>query len=73
MDETAQKIGAVNTIVNREGKLFGYNTDWLGVVKAFEERGIEIKGKRVAVIGAGGASRAVIYALKERSKGNYYL
>ncbi|MEZ0344388.1 MAG: shikimate dehydrogenase [Caldimicrobium sp.] len=65
VDEVSQKIGAVNTILNKEGKLFGYNTDWIGVLKSFEERGINIYGKRVSVLGAGGASRAVIFALKK--------
>ncbi|MGC9109444.1 MAG: shikimate dehydrogenase [Caldimicrobium sp.] len=65
VDEVAQKIGAVNTIVNREGKLWGYNTDWLGVLKALYEKGIEIREKRVVIVGAGGASRAVVYALRE--------
>lgn len=65
VDEVVQKIGAVNTVLNRDGKLFGYNTDWLGILKSFEERGINLEGKRVSVLGAGGASRAVIFALKK--------
>lgn len=63
IDEVAEEIGAVNTVLNREGILKGYNTDWIGVLKAFEESGVELKDKRVVVIGAGGASKAVIYAL----------
>lgn len=64
IDETAKKIGAVNTIVNKSGKLFGTNTDWIGAVKALEEK-TRITGKTVAVLGAGGAARAVIYGLKQ--------
>ncbi len=64
VDEVAQKIGAVNTIINKEGKLIGYNTDWLGVLKAFEEKGVSLKEKRVVILGAGGASRAVVFAVK---------
>jgi len=62
VDETAKKIGAVNTIVNRKGKLIGYNTDWVGATRAIEEK-VKIKGKRCIVLGAGGAARAVCFAL----------
>ncbi len=64
LDESARVIGAVNTIVNQDGTLRGYNTDWTGAVKCLEEV-TDIKGKKVAVLGAGGAGRAVIYALKK--------
>lgn len=64
VDEIAREIGAVNTILNQGGKLWGYNTDWMGVLRAFEERGIELKEKRVVILGAGGASRAVLFAVK---------
>jgi shikimate dehydrogenase len=60
IDESAQVIGAVNTINNVEGVLTGYNTDYLGAVRALQEV-TELSGKRIAVIGAGGAARAVVY------------
>lgn len=63
IDEVAKEIGAVNTVLNKDGILKGYNTDWIGVLKAFEENGVEIRNKKVVIIGAGGASKAVIYAL----------
>ncbi|MCC6048424.1 MAG: shikimate dehydrogenase [Thermodesulfobacterium sp.] len=63
VDEKAKEIGAVNTILNREGSLFGTNTDWIGVLKAFEEVGVSLCGKRVVILGAGGASLAIIYAM----------
>ena len=63
IDEIAYKIEAVNTIVNKEGILKGYNTDWIGVLEAFNVKGVKLENKRVVVIGAGGASKAVIYAL----------
>jgi len=63
IDEIAYEIGAVNTIVNENGVLKGYNTDWIGVLKAFKENGVEIQDKKVVIIGAGGASKAVVYAL----------
>jgi len=63
IDGKAKEIGAVNTIINREGSLFGTNTDWIGVLKAFEEVGGSPSGKRVVILGAGGASLAIIYAM----------
>ena len=60
----AQAIGAVNTIVVREG-LIGYNTDWQGFLTALSERGFDPQGKRAVVLGAGGAARAVVYALAQ--------
>jgi shikimate dehydrogenase len=62
IDKTASKIGAVNSIVNDKGILKGYNTDWIGVVKPLEKV-TALKGKKAAVLGAGGASRAVVYGL----------
>ena len=58
-DESAQAIGAVNCVA---GEL-GYNTDWIGFLKAMVGNGIEINGKNCLIIGAGGAARAVGYAL----------
>jgi len=58
MDEEARKIGAVNTVVNRQGRLSGYNTDGLGAIKALAEK-TSIKDKKIGVIGAGGAARAI--------------
>ena len=63
VDKTAKQIGAVNAIVNDNGRLIGYNTDYYGAAKALKEK-TALKGKKILVIGAGGASRAVIYALK---------
>jgi shikimate dehydrogenase len=65
MDETATRIGAVNTIVNDDGHLTGYNTDWIGAVRALEEQ-VQLEGKHVIVVGAGGAARAIVYGLVER-------
>jgi shikimate dehydrogenase len=66
VDALAEKIGAVNTIVNDSGVLKGYNTDASGFLQALLEKGIDPQGKRVLVLGAGGASRAVSLALGER-------
>jgi len=65
LDETAQDIGAVNTVVNDEGCLTGHNTDWTGAVGALEEQ-TDLDGKHAVVVGAGGAARAVVYGLLRR-------
>lgn len=59
----ARAIGAVNTIVVREGRLIGYNTDAEGFLQALRQAGYEPAGRRAVVLGAGGAARAVVYAL----------
>lgn len=64
IDPVAQKIGAVNTIVNNDGVLTGYNSDWIGAVSALKEQIPDLRDKRIAIIGAGGAARAVAYGLK---------
>jgi shikimate dehydrogenase len=66
IDPVAQEVGAVNTVVNDNGVLTGYNLDWLGAVLALEEQGINLAGKKAFVIGAGGAARAVAFGLKKR-------
>jgi len=62
IDGTAESVGAVNTIVNDNGVLKGYNTDVDGVDAAFKNADFETKGKRILVMGSGGASRACIVA-----------
>jgi shikimate dehydrogenase len=65
IDPVARRIGAVNTIVNEAGNLSGYNTDWLGILVPLEHA-VSLTGKKVALIGAGGAARAAAYGLTER-------
>lgn len=62
LDPGAERIGAVNTIVNRDGCLVGYNSDATGAVKALLEK-TSLKGKVVGIIGAGGAARAIGYGI----------
>ena len=62
IDETAARIGAVNTIANNHGRLIGYNTDCAGAIEALKTR-TSIKDKSVALIGAGGAARAIGFGL----------
>jgi len=61
IDSTARSIGAVNTILNNEGRLLGYNTDGIGALKALEENGITPNGKKLLLLGAGGAGKAIAF------------
>lgn len=65
IDPKAAKMGAVNTVVQRNGKLFGYNTDYFGFRYMLEHNHIQIAGKKVLVLGRGGASKAVIAVLED--------
>lgn len=67
IDPLAKKIGAVNTVVNEDGRLIGYNTDGLGYVRSLvEETGISLEQQVVTLLGAGGAARAVAFTLAEQ-------
>jgi shikimate dehydrogenase len=68
VDPTAAAIGAVNTIVNVDGRLSGHNTDGVGAVRALQKK-CSLAGKRVAVIGAGGTARAVAHTAKAQGAG----
>lgn len=67
VDERARKIGAVNTIVNRDGHLSGYNTDYSGFRYTLEKHGFAVTGKKVLVIGNGGAAQAILAVLRDLS------
>jgi shikimate dehydrogenase len=62
-DRAAAVIGAVNTVVNKKGKLTGYNTDYLGFLQSLKKNRVGLKGKKVVMFGAGGAAHAIGYAL----------
>ncbi len=71
IDYVAGKIGAINTVVNQDGRLTGHNTDCMAAVKGLED-GMDggkgaLKDKKVAIIGAGGAARAIAFGLKEKA------
>ena len=59
ISHSAQLIGAVNMIVNDNGRLYGENTDGKGFMMSLESNGVDVKGKKVVVFGAGGAARAI--------------
>ncbi|MBF0486660.1 MAG: shikimate dehydrogenase [Nitrospirae bacterium] len=65
--EEARFIGAVNTIVNFNGKLIGHNTDGRGFMKSMEEAGVTLNNKRVFMVGAGGAARALTYYIAKEA------
>ena len=64
-DEFAQRIGAVNTVVNKDGKLFGYNTDYFGLKALINKAQISLKDKKVLVLGTGGTSKTAQCVAKD--------
>jgi len=63
VDKSAAAIGGINTIVTRNGELYGYNTDYYGVTQSFVDAGIDVREKKCVVIGAGGAAKAAIFGM----------
>jgi shikimate dehydrogenase len=61
VDMTAKEIGAVNTILSSHGKLIGYNTDGIGAMVALQKNGLDLKRKKLVLLGAGGAAKAIAY------------
>lgn len=72
VDESAQLIASVNTIVQREGRLTGYNTDGLGFLKSLPKT-FSIKNKKLVLLGAGGAARAIIVEAIQQGVGEIHL
>lgn len=73
ISHTAKEIGAVNTIVNRDGKLYGYNTDFFGMTALIEKSGIELEGKKVLILGSGGTSKTAVAVARSMSAGEIYV
>lgn len=74
IDPIAKKIGAVNTVILRRGRLIGYNTDYAGFIKSLkEELSFNPKGKSAFILGAGGASRAVCFGLVREGIRSIYI
>lgn len=63
--DVAKRIGAVNTVVNKNGKLYGYNTDYYGMKALIEKIGIEVKNKKVMILGTGGTSKTARVLTKD--------
>jgi len=72
IDDTAKKVGAINTVVNDQGILKGYNTDYEGVKRLLTEN-YDVKDADVIIAGAGGAARAIIQALKDNGAKNIFI
>ena len=70
INDDAKMLGAVNTVVNDNGKLFGYNTDVTGFLAGLQEADFNATDKTVCIIGAGGAARAVLWGLLKEKAGN---
>ena len=66
IDPLAKDIGAVNTVVNKDNRLMGYNTDASGALRALEDV-VDVNGKSCIILGAGGAARAIGYALRKKN------
>jgi len=61
----AKKIGSVNTIVNRGSQLVGYNTDGIGAIKALKDNKVELKEKKILLLGAGGSAKSIAFTLSK--------
>ncbi len=66
-DPTAKAISSVNTLLNKESKILGFNTDGVGALNALEQNGVNPKGKKVLLLGAGGAAKAIAYTLSQEA------
>lgn len=65
ISDTAKKIGAVNTIVNRDGRLYGYNTDFFGMKSLILKNNMNPHGKKALVLGTGGTSKTAVAVLED--------
>ncbi len=72
VEEMAAAIGAVNTIVNRDGQLYGYNTDFGGMAALIRRSGIEMTGKKVLILGSGGTSNTAMAVARHLGAGEVY-
>ncbi len=68
LDPTAKTIGSANTILNKDGRLLGFNTDGVGALNALEQNDVKLKGKNVVLLGAGGAAKAIAYTLAQEAR-----
>jgi shikimate dehydrogenase len=67
VDEMDRRIGAINTVVKENGRLVGFGTDGPGALKALRDAGVELRDRRILMLGAGGAARAIAFALAWRA------
>ena len=69
LDSTVKFLGSANTIVNKQGKLFGFNTDGVGAIRALQENDVDISSSNVLLLGAGGAGRSIALSIAEQARG----
>lgn len=69
----AKEMGAVNTVLNKNGKLLGYNTDVGGILYTLKRKGVSLNGKTVLILGTGGASKAVEYVCKKQGAKYFFV
>ena len=67
IDDVALATGSVNTVVNSSGTLIGFTTDGPGAIRALEAESVTLEGKRILLLGSGGAARAIAFALRHLS------
>jgi shikimate dehydrogenase len=67
IDDVDKSIGSINTVINENGRLIGFGTDGPGALKALTDAGVELDGKQVLMLGAGGAARAIAFTLAKKS------
>lgn len=72
IDDMAATIGAVNTIVNRDGQLYGYNTDFAGMAALIRRAGISLQGKKVLILGTGGTSKTALAVARSMGADSVY-
>ncbi len=72
ISDIAKKIGAVNTVVNKNGKLYGYNTDFLGLYALINKQGVSLKDKKVLVLGSGGTSKTAMAVAESMGAAEVY-
>ena len=65
VDPAGKVIASANTILNKDGRLLGFNTDGVGALNALEQNGVKPRGKKVLLLGAGGAAKAIAYTLSQ--------
>lgn len=64
LSDEVKYVKAVNLVLNKEGKFYGYNTDYLGLLDSYKYYNLDFNNKTILILGAGGASRALLYSLK---------
>ena len=67
VDPAGKTIASTNTILNKDGRLLGFNTDGVGALNALEQNGVEPRGKKVLLLGAGGTAKAIAFTLAQEA------